>query len=716
MSSAGAQALFLGFRGQSGGRSPESLVELRCVLTRRLLGLLAVKRKFICSYIFLVLSALLFRLDAASLLGWKTSMGEGLVLGVYYDLLISTIPFLLSSLLGIFFPFLGRGLLLIFLGLFFISAFASTLYYRFFGNKLYWWIVGSHAGDTASIWDSILALAREPWVLGGVLFGILSIVVVAISKSSSGHKYRFHRAFWALGSLLALGLVIHLQQWPQNHRRFTREVLGLELDPIELRSVATDHFLIRWMPELTRARGFGEYSGTDLRRLSREERSFPAALIRSFAEGAWELENEWTQVANPLKRKFHVDRVQQNAWKSRLGFESSDRLNVALIFVESLRAYEFFHPIFREKLFPELTKRLEKHALIFRRVYSPAVGPGATVRGMFATLCSHFPNLIGPTPYLANPRVRVTCIQELLAQEGYHTEMMVAGDPAYHNKATFERAHGTAVTRGWNDFDPKKEDPRTPLGVHDRAYYPKFLARIVELSTEARPFFLHGINIGTHVPWSWAKRDLPSDLAELSGGQWQDYLRSLHQLDQDLSKFVDDFLESPASDNTFLLFAADHSVNVRADPALTDTDETYERLLRIPLWFLAKDLRSAEIRDEVIHQFDLAPTLATVLLKAETSFEASFLGQSLDLRHLRSSTHRIFQAMPSPSSYGVDDLQCYCRPNNLRCYDHQRGDPLFDSAASIVPSPIDAESRCLFAEKISEANFLSLGHNKVLVE
>ena len=72
-----------------------------------------------------------------------------------------------------------------------------------------------------------------------------------------------------------------------------------------------------------------------------------------------------------------------------------------MLFLESVRGFEFFHPEVGEKILSRTHRILNRHATVFTEGYSSSINAGQTVRGQFSTFCSMLPNMGGAATYIA---------------------------------------------------------------------------------------------------------------------------------------------------------------------------------------------------------------------------------------------------------------------------------------------------------------------------
>ena len=159
-----------------------------------------------------------------------------------------------------------------------------------------------------------------------------------------------------------------------------------------------------------------------------------------------------TQV-EPLYRNYGASEDQAKRWRSQLGLPQEGQLNVVILFVESLRAYEVMHPVLGKEVTPNLRKLFDGGSIAFSQAYSSSFKAGQTVRGQFSTLCSMLPNVIGPAAYIAFSTVSIECLPSVLKDRGYQTIWMNPNNRTFHNKFIFESRHGMQTFYDETHFD-----------------------------------------------------------------------------------------------------------------------------------------------------------------------------------------------------------------------------------------------------------------------
>ena len=247
---------------------------------------------------------------------------------------------------------------------------------------------------------------------------------------------------------------------------------------------------------------------------------------------------------------------------------------------------------------------LQNNALNFTEYYNHTF---ATYRGIIGQLYSGYQlnNLDGNT---------LISVQDILKDRGYST-FFVNTEPIntqftdYINQLKFDEIIG--------DANSKCNGPSNTMS--DKEAYQILWETVAEREGEA-PFFGVMYTFGTHVSM---------DSVDAKYGNGSDkVLNKFYNLDLCLAEFLDKFNSSPLSDNTILIFTADHATYVDNDYANTfpNSQRQHGMLDEMPLLIYYKGIQPETIVVGGRNSLDLAPTILDYLDISEDNY---FLGTSL---------------------------------------------------------------------------------------
>ncbi|MCD8130481.1 MAG: sulfatase-like hydrolase/transferase [Lachnospiraceae bacterium] len=206
-------------------------------------------------------------------------------------------------------------------------------------------------------------------------------------------------------------------------------------------------------------------------------------------------------------------------------------------------------------------------------------------------------------------------LQDILKEEGYHTAMINA-EPlnedftGYLNALGFDEVIGDAadITSGLAD------------SYTDGEIYQLLWDTVLELSEADEPFFTVIYTFGTHATFI-------SDEAQFGDGS-DDELNKFYNLDYQFGQFMEKFEDSSLSENTILVFTADHAAYQDSDfaGAFPSYERKSSQLDEVPLCIYYVGMEPETIDAGGRNSLDLAPTILDYL---DISAENYFLGESL---------------------------------------------------------------------------------------
>jgi len=254
------------------------------------------------------------------------------------------------------------------------------------------------------------------------------------------------------------------------------------------------------------------------------------------------------------------------------------RPNVVVTLVEALN-HDFVHAFSGELkgVMPELSRLTRQMTRVtdYRSTTNP------TIHALVAVFCSvlhpstapqermledeHFgapDSARGPLTLVHTP---LSCLPEILRQNGYRTVFVQGGAKDFSNKGAFLRAHGFEEVHGLAEVSARFRDRRrSPWGVHDQMlvrYVREQIRRLEELrAQDGRPYFLAMLTLDTHSPGQLPPACWPTQARKYATDERSDrMLRSLFCADRELGKLGRFLLNDEARrDSTVWLLTGDH--------------------------------------------------------------------------------------------------------------------------------------------------------------
>ncbi len=571
----------------------------------------------------LAVALILLRLSGMAGLGitflkaWEIGLGWGLV----GDFAFALMPLAIAVSVG---SFSRRTSVVVYQALaiaLWMATLANLSYYESFKIQLELWTITQGSESIWSLRHFIINTFLNPWTLASLVCLSLSIFMFQRQALTIpvAPLLRIKRPMVsAFSGALLFTLALLLRESP-----------AWAHFPTVLNSVLSDCIVHRWAKQLNE-QGLSAFD-------HRAYKSMPSAeavrILNAFALSTGDDIGENFAQTNPsthsMERTFDPPKKEVQSLRDRLGFPRDSKINVVLLFLESTRAFEFYHPEIGPRVFPNLHQVMREHGILFRQTFSSAT---VTVEGQFASLCSTLNRQNGPAVYSSKPFLNIRCIQKLFAENGYERYWMNPYQKHYSGKHLFESRQGMNHFYDEHEFVAHSDEEAansTEWGIGDLAFYRQAFTKLEDIHGKGKPFFAHILNTGTHGPWNrdWKGINLPADLQEQTKNdlQYNGYLKSFVGLDTALNEFFRNFFASPMSNDTVVVLVSDHGQSLR--PSHLEMSRPQRRLLtpRILFGVVSKFMQHPEEILYPVSQVDVAPLLGTI---ADLHGEVTWTGRN----------------------------------------------------------------------------------------
>lgn len=278
-----------------------------------------------------------------------------------------------------------------------------------------------------------------------------------------------------------------------------------------------------------------------------------------------------------------------------------DNPNIVLIFTEGLSQNIVED---EREIMPNVAK-YESLGMSFDNYYNHTF---ATYRGLIGQLYSGY-------CFEDFSENHLVSLQSILHDNGYYTEF-INTEPnnyefmCYLQKFEFDTllSDTKVVSNGLND------------SISDKDAYDLLWDQMEELDSNNNPYLLSIYTFGTH-----ASFDSPDEMF-LDGND--PLLNKFYNLDCQFGQFMEKFEESEYSDDTIIIFTADHSTYSDSDFAnsFPEYNRDFSELDRIPLVIYYKGIEPEKIDADGKNSLTLTPTILDLL---DISGENYFLGNSV---------------------------------------------------------------------------------------
>lgn len=328
--------------------------------------------------------------------------------------------------------------------------------------------------------------------------------------------------------------------------------------------------------------------------------------------------------------------------------------NIVLVICESFSMYKSSmsgNPLNSTPYFNELCKQ----GVFFNRCFSPSFG---TARGVFATITGIPDVQLGKFSTRNEESVNQrTIINDL---EGYEKFYFIGGRSQFNNfSGLIRNIHGVKIFEEGSYRSPKIN----VWGISDKNL---FLESNEVLKKQTKPFFAIIQTADNHRPFNIPLEDsdfvapvIHPDTLMHYGFESQKEFNAFAYTDYCYRKFMEAAKKEPYFENTVFVFVGDHGVEGNSDqlypPAWKEQRLADEH---VPLLFYAPGLLSPQLREEVVSQIDVLPTIAGLLPQPYTN---TTLGR--DLLDENKKTNAAFIIYHAPGWIGVVTDDYFYRRN-----------------------------------------------------
>lgn len=328
--------------------------------------------------------------------------------------------------------------------------------------------------------------------------------------------------------------------------------------------------------------------------------------------------------------------------------------NIVLVICESFSMYKSSmsgNPLNSTPYFNQLCKQ----GVFFNRCFSPSFG---TARGVFATITGIPDVQLGKFSTRNEESVNQrTIINDL---EGYEKFYFIGGRSQFNNfSGLIRNIHGVKIFEEGSYRSPKIN----VWGISDKNL---FLESNEVLKKQTKPFFAIIQTADNHRPFNIPLEDsdfvapvIHPDTLMHYGFESQKEFNAFAYTDYCYRKFMEAAKKEPYFENTVFVFVGDHGVEGNSDqlypPAWKEQRLADEH---VPLLFYAPGLLSPQLREEVVSQIDVLPTIAGLLPQPYTN---TTLGR--DLLDENKKTNAAFIIYHAPGWIGVVTDDYFYRRN-----------------------------------------------------
>ena len=286
-----------------------------------------------------------------------------------------------------------------------------------------------------------------------------------------------------------------------------------------------------------------------------------------------------------------------------LKFQTANKKNIVILFVESLEQSFSNKQIFGENLLSDLEN---EKGLSFSG-YNNMPGTNWTIASHVSTLCGvplvmyfqSIGNTKGEKKFLPN----LYCVSDWFDEHGYYTYFAQSSYMEFVGTSEFVRLHGFKKAEG--GFDLVNRNPAIFIkqtsnngyrAIKDRAFFEIFKSKITKIANSNKNFFISGTTLDTHFPLGYH-----DDKCTQKYGDMRDVVKCTSF---QVAEFIDWFKKQSFYDDTILIVTGDHLMmpsNIEYLLQQVPTRKTYNIVI------------GKNIKEQIIYkpfnQFDWAPTI-----------------------------------------------------------------------------------------------------------
>ncbi len=444
-----------------------------------------------------------------------------------------------------------------------LFLYANVLYYRYWGDLLPWSLIVEPASYNALVFDSVPGLVA--W--GDIVFFVLPVAIIFLYrrlKVSQAAKLSFRCqvltiaiAVLAYCAGMCASVISTLRYYKvKNEESSFAKVVNEKLSTYSNSHVFEWHgngVLLYSYIQLARDRN-------KIDRLSDEQAQLVARCLDN------------------LEQYVHTDSV----------FLANKGKNLIFIVVESLNSWAVGSEVNGHKLTPTLDSLLTSEGTISCLDVVPQRRFGGSSDG-------HFIYNVGLLPIAHGSAA-------MLFADNDYSELSLAG--RFKSSCDFIVENGSVwnhrATSSAYGYDNLVEQIDVSKCAIDRALFELVADTIIHMR---QPFLAEVITLGMHYPFEDNNLQVPQWLsdAELDDKHQHNYLKTLWGFDSALGSFIADLKHSGMYDNTVLVLASDHDLDVgkrKSDGRIT---------------FVAANTGRTERIDRPVGQIDIFPTVVEIM-------------------------------------------------------------------------------------------------------
>ncbi|MFD2925967.1 LTA synthase family protein [Halobacillus naozhouensis] len=387
--------------------------------------------------------------------------------------------------------------------------------------------------------------------------------------------------------------------------------------------------------------------------------------------------------------KNYINENSDTDEKSEL-FGIAEDKNVIFVSIESFQNFLLDSEINGKETTPFLNDLKESEETIWFKNFYHQTAQGKTSDSEFIVENSLYPLGRGAV-YFTHAQNEYHALPEILNSHGYTTSVFHANNKSFWNRDVMYDTMGYDKFYGEQAYEVTKENS-FGWGLGDKAF---FSQSIDELKQQEKPFYSKFITLTNHFPFELPEDEANIDKYDSSSETLNSYFQTARYTDEALKQFFQQLKDAGIYKDSVIILMGDHyGISEFHNSAMGDflnkeiTPYQHIQLQRVPFMVHIPGYKNGEIREEVVGQIDVKPTLLSLLgIKAEK--DLSF-GTDMFL-----DDQQKFTALRDGSF--ITEKYVYTEGT---CYDRQTGEPIQSEKQVCKPIKQKVEKELEYSDNI----------------
>ncbi|RWZ60080.1 LTA synthase family protein [Halobacillus fulvus] len=396
-------------------------------------------------------------------------------------------------------------------------------------------------------------------------------------------------------------------------------------------------------------------------------------------------ESEISEIESYIKDKS-PDQVEKD---SEL-YGIAENKNVIFVSIESFQNFLLDSEINGTEVAPFLSDLKESEDTISFENFYHQTAQGKTSDSEFIVENSLYPLDRGAV-YFTHAQNEYNALPELLGQNGYETSVFHANNKSFWNRDVMYENIGYDEFYGEQSFELTPENS-FGWGLEDKAFFDQ---SIEYMKAQEQPFYSKFITLTHHFPFELPEEKANIDRYDSGSNTLNQYFQTARYTDEALEGFFKKLKDSGLYEDSIIVLMGDHyGISEFHNEAMSQflgkevTPYVHTQLQRVPFMIHIPGYEGGEVKEEVVGQIDVKPTLLHLLgIEAENDLTFG--------TNMFSETKNEFTAMRDGSFVSEQ----YVFSKGI-CYDRSTGEEIGDQAEACQPIRDKVDKELQYSDNI----------------